>query len=61
MLTSPGLPRVDLCFYNTTAEEKAASMTNPLYTGAMASVPSICEVIEDSLNLKVEGDRTQAG
>ncbi|KAK4152923.1 hypothetical protein C8A00DRAFT_15823 [Chaetomidium leptoderma] len=41
----------DQSFYNTAVEEKTADGANPLYTGAMASVPSICDVIELRLNL----------
>jgi hypothetical protein len=41
----------DQSFYNTAAEEQTSDGANPLYTGAMASVLSICEVIEKTLSL----------
>ncbi|SPQ21025.1 9a1e7e3a-72ba-4f3b-88bd-cbb563c9dfac [Thermothielavioides terrestris] len=42
----------DQSFYNTGVEEIPPSDgANPLYTGAMASVPSICAVIEERLGL----------
>lgn len=41
----------DQSFYDTAAEEKMGDGANLHYTGAMASVPSICEIIENRLNL----------
>lgn len=47
-------PIPDQSFSNTPAEGETGDGANPLYTGAMASVPSICEAIEQGLNLTVE-------
>jgi phosphopantothenoylcysteine decarboxylase len=51
----------DQSFYNTAAEEEAPSDANPLYTGAMASVPSICQAIEHCLNLNEAGESRRTG
>jgi hypothetical protein len=48
-------------FYDTAAEEHTTGDANPLYTGAMASVPSICEAIEHSLKLNEAGEPHRTG
>ncbi len=54
MLTclSISAPTLDQAFYLTTTEAEAANGANPpLYPGAMASVPSICDAIAEGLDL----------